>query len=72
MPTLKSALSNPIKTLKQKLPLGKYEDTIKECTKALELNPAYPKALVRRGKAHEDLEYFEEGIAGEDEGSNDW
>ncbi|XP_028783410.1 tetratricopeptide repeat protein 1 isoform X1 [Neltuma alba] len=43
--------------------LGKYEDTIKECTKALELNPAYLKALVRRGEAHEKLEHFEEAIA---------
>ncbi|KAK4270291.1 hypothetical protein QN277_023344 [Acacia crassicarpa] len=43
--------------------LGKYEDTIKECTKALELNPAYLKSLVRRGEAHEKLEHFEEAIA---------
>lgn len=43
---------------------GKYEDTVKECTKALELNPAYVKALVRRGEAHEKLEHFEEAIAG--------
>ncbi|KAK7255885.1 hypothetical protein RIF29_29312 [Crotalaria pallida] len=43
--------------------LGKYENTIKECTKALELNPVYLKALVRRGEAHEKLEHFEEAIA---------
>eukprot|EP00262_Sarcandra_glabra_P004580 TRINITY_DN1568_c0_g1_i1.p1 TRINITY_DN1568_c0_g1~~TRINITY_DN1568_c0_g1_i1.p1 ORF type:complete len:256 (-),score=63.08 TRINITY_DN1568_c0_g1_i1:601-1368(-) len=43
--------------------LGKYDDTIKECTKALELNPTYMKALVRRGEAHEKLEHFEEAIA---------
>jgi tetratricopeptide (TPR) repeat protein len=43
--------------------LGKYEDTIKECTKALELNPTYMKALTRRGEAHEKLENFEEAIA---------
>lgn len=43
---------------------GKYEDTIKECTKAIELNPSYMKALVRRGEAHEKLEHFEEAIAG--------
>ncbi|CAK7338110.1 unnamed protein product [Dovyalis caffra] len=42
---------------------GKYEDTIKECTKALGLNPSYMKALVRRGEAHEKLEHFEEAIA---------
>ncbi|XP_061370366.1 uncharacterized protein LOC133313067 [Gastrolobium bilobum] len=45
------------------LKLGKYENTIKECTKALELNPAYVKALVRRGEAHEKLEHFDEAIA---------
>ncbi|RDX90209.1 Tetratricopeptide repeat protein 1 [Mucuna pruriens] len=45
------------------LKLGKYENTIKECTKALELNSVYIKALVRRGEAHEKLEHFEEAIA---------
>lgn len=45
------------------LKLGKYEETIKECTKALELNPSYMKALVRRGEAHEKLEHYEEAIA---------
>lgn len=45
------------------LKLGKYENTIKECTKALELNPTYVKALVRRGEAHEKLEHFEEALA---------
>jgi len=47
------------------MPQGKYDDTIKECTKALELNPVYVKAFVRRGEAHEKLEHFEEAIAGE-------
>jgi tetratricopeptide (TPR) repeat protein len=46
------------------LKLGKYEDTIKECTKALELNPTYVKALIRRGEAHEKLEHFEEALTG--------
>ncbi|KAF3452894.1 hypothetical protein FNV43_RR03327 [Rhamnella rubrinervis] len=45
------------------LKLGKYEDTIKECTKALELNPSYMKALVRRAEAHEKLEHFDEAIS---------
>ncbi|KAJ7955704.1 Tetratricopeptide repeat protein 1 [Quillaja saponaria] len=45
------------------LKLGKYDDTVKECTKALELNPIYIKALVRKGEAHEKLEHFEEAIA---------
>ncbi|RVW88379.1 hypothetical protein CK203_040936 [Vitis vinifera] len=38
----------------------KIEDAIKECTKALELNPTYMKALTRRAEAHEKLEHFEE------------
>ncbi|KAA8522818.1 hypothetical protein F0562_009241 [Nyssa sinensis] len=42
---------------------GQYKDAIKECSKALELNPKYVKALVRRGDANEKLENFEEAIA---------
>lgn len=42
--------------------LGNYEDTIKECTKALELNPTYMKALLRRGEAHEKLQNYDEAI----------
>lgn len=43
--------------------LENYKETIKECTKALELNPSYTKALIRRGEAHEKLENYEESIA---------
>ncbi|KAK4337614.1 hypothetical protein RND71_042101 [Anisodus tanguticus] len=42
--------------------LGKHKETITECTKALELNPTYIKALVRRAEAHEKLEHFDEAI----------
>nr|CAB3465701.1 unnamed protein product [Digitaria exilis] len=42
---------------------GKHDETIKECTKALELNPSYLKALIRRAEAHEKLEHYEEAIA---------
>jgi tetratricopeptide (TPR) repeat protein len=42
--------------------LAKYEDAIKECTKALELNPNYLKALLRRAESHEKLEHYEETI----------
>ena len=42
--------------------LGKHGETIKECTKALELNPTYMKALVRRAEAHEKLEHYDEAI----------
>ncbi|KAJ7979560.1 Tetratricopeptide repeat protein 1 [Quillaja saponaria] len=45
------------------LKLGKYADSIKECSKALELNPTYIRALMRRGEAHEKLEHFEEAIS---------
>ncbi|PKI56673.1 hypothetical protein CRG98_022923 [Punica granatum] len=45
------------------LKLGKNEDTVKECTKALELNPKYVKALLRRAEAQEKIENFEEAIA---------
>ncbi|ESQ46335.1 hypothetical protein EUTSA_v10000290mg [Eutrema salsugineum] len=44
------------------LKLGKYEEAIKECTKAIELNPNYTKAFVRRAEAHEKLEHFEEAL----------
>ncbi|KAI4365553.1 hypothetical protein MLD38_021530 [Melastoma candidum] len=40
-----------------------HEETIKECSKALELNPSYLKALIRRSEAHEKLDHFEEAIA---------
>ncbi|RZC73707.1 hypothetical protein C5167_049190 [Papaver somniferum] len=46
----------------EELQQGRYEETIKECNKALELNPAYMKALIRRGEAHEKLEHFEEAV----------
>lgn len=42
--------------------LGKYEDSIKECSKALELNPAYMKPLLRKAEAHEKLENYDEAI----------
>ncbi|KAL6853475.1 hypothetical protein ACP4OV_019504 [Aristida adscensionis] len=45
------------------LKLGKYDETIKECTKALELNPLYLKALLRRAEAYEQLEHYDEAIA---------
>ncbi|XP_068647645.1 uncharacterized protein [Aristolochia californica] len=45
------------------LKLGRYDDTVKEATKALKLNPSYLKALLRRSEAHERLEHFEEAIA---------
>ncbi|KAF3793277.1 Tetratricopeptide repeat protein 1 [Nymphaea thermarum] len=43
--------------------LGKYKETVSECTKALELNPSYLKALTRRADANEKLENYEDAIA---------
>lgn len=43
--------------------MGNYQDTIKECNRALELNSTYMKALVRRSEAHEKLENYEEALA---------
>ncbi|XP_068653058.1 uncharacterized protein [Aristolochia californica] len=45
------------------LKLGRYDETVKEATNALKLNPSYLKALLRRAEAHERLEHFEEAIA---------
>ncbi|KAK1399876.1 Peptidyl-prolyl cis-trans isomerase fkbp62 [Heracleum sosnowskyi] len=45
------------------LKMEKYVDSIKDCTKALELHPSYKKALLRRAEAHEKLEHFEEAVA---------
>lgn len=43
--------------------LEKYEDSVKECTKALELNPTYMKPLLRKAEAHEKLENYDDAIA---------
>ncbi|KAL5713778.1 hypothetical protein ACHQM5_015825 [Ranunculus cassubicifolius] len=42
---------------------GKYEEAIKEGTKALDLNTKNLKALIRRGEAHEKLKHFDESIS---------
>lgn len=42
--------------------LGNHAETIKECTKALELNPTYLKVLLRRAEAHEKLDHYDEAI----------
>ncbi|EPS64474.1 hypothetical protein M569_10307 [Genlisea aurea] len=45
------------------LKLEKYDETIKECSKALELKPEYVKAISRRAEAQEKLEHYDESIA---------
>jgi Flp pilus assembly protein TadD len=41
-----------------------YAEAVKESTKALELDPNYMKALMRRAQAQEKLENFEDAIKG--------
>jgi len=36
---------------------------VEDCTKAVELDPQYIKALLRRAKAHENLDHLEEVLA---------
>ncbi|OAE31034.1 hypothetical protein AXG93_1502s1360 [Marchantia polymorpha subsp. ruderalis] len=43
--------------------LDNSDSAVKECSKALELNPAYMKALVRRAQAREKLTNYEEAMA---------
>ncbi|KAL2630762.1 hypothetical protein R1flu_015448 [Riccia fluitans] len=43
--------------------LDNNDAAIRECTKALELNPEYVKALVRRAQAREKLTFYEEAMA---------
>jgi len=42
--------------------LKRLEDSIKDCTSALELDEKYMKALLRRAKSYMDLEQFEEAV----------
>lgn len=41
-----------------------YAEAVKESTKALELDPNYMKALMRRAQAQEKLENFQDAITG--------
>jgi len=42
--------------------LKKVEESISDCSSALELDPKYLKALLRRAKSHMELEHFEEAV----------
>jgi tetratricopeptide (TPR) repeat protein len=45
------------------LELGRNDEAVKDCTQALEFDPNYVKALLRRSKAHEKLDQLEEALA---------
>ncbi|KAJ7516583.1 hypothetical protein O6H91_22G064100 [Diphasiastrum complanatum] len=45
------------------LQLGHNEEAVTESTKALELNPTYVKALMRRAQGQEKLDHLEEALA---------
>jgi len=42
--------------------LGKHEDCISDCTKAIELDTTYLKAYLRRAKCYMDTEQYEEAV----------
>jgi len=42
--------------------LKRLEDSIKDCTSAIELDKKYLKALLRRAKSHLDLEHYEDAV----------
>lgn len=46
-------------------PQQKWTEVAQDCTKAVELNPKYVKALFRRAKAHEKLDNKKECLEGE-------
>ena len=41
---------------------GQKESAVKDCTKAIDLNPAYVKALLRRAKLYEELEQLDRAL----------
>ncbi|KAH3668791.1 hypothetical protein OGAPHI_002546 [Ogataea philodendri] len=41
---------------------GEHQKCIDDCTEALKLNPSYPKCLLRRAHAYENIEKYEEAI----------
>ena len=44
------------------LQLKKYQESINDCTSALELNESYVKAILRRGNSYMEIESFEEAV----------
>jgi Flp pilus assembly protein TadD len=56
--------------LKAFMKMKKFEDALAELTKAVELNPKYPKAFVNRGDVNMQLENFEEAVRDYQEAHN--
>jgi len=46
-----------------KMKLDKIQEAIEDCTQAIEHNPTYVRALLRRAKLQEQLEKFEDALA---------
>ncbi len=47
-----------------KSPVGcRYKEAINECSSALELNPSYSRALVRRAKAYEQMQHYKQALS---------
>lgn len=42
-----------------------YDEVVQDCTAALELNPGYVKAILRRAQANEHLEKYDIALEGE-------
>eukprot|EP00250_Pteridium_aquilinum_P019387 c24408_g1_i1 orf=242-1048(-) len=43
--------------------LNHFEEAVAQSTKALEINPAYVKALMRRAQSHEKMDHLDEALA---------
>lgn len=46
-----------------KLHMEKYDEAIKDCSKAIDLHPHYLKAVLRRAELYEKVEKLEEALA---------
>ena len=44
-------------------PCARYKEAINECSAALELNPNYTRALIRRAKAYEQMQHYKQALS---------
>jgi regulator of sirC expression with transglutaminase-like and TPR domain len=42
---------------------ARYKEAINECSAALELNPNYTRALIRRAKAYEQMQHYKQALS---------